>query len=155
MNENDDRLLLSPFNLMGILSRPSQGLHIHELLPSQWQSMQLWQIYVNNVDPLMKVLHIPTSQVTIFTAIENPRETRPNDNVLLFAIYFAAAIATEAESAYNILGQEREAFLDKAKYGFEQCLVETQFLEHPSVTSLQALAIYLVSLKYANEVAVS
>jgi hypothetical protein len=40
--------------------------------PSRWQALQLWQTFLNNIDPIIKIIHLPTAQVTIYTAINNP-----------------------------------------------------------------------------------
>ncbi|KAL4964140.1 fungal specific transcription factor domain-containing protein [Aspergillus stella-maris] len=64
--------------------------------PTKWQATQLWQTFVNNVDPFTKILHIPTAQVLVFGATNDPSETTKDTNSLLFAIFYAATTSLEA-----------------------------------------------------------
>jgi hypothetical protein len=55
--------------------------------PSHWHAMQLWQVFVTNIDPIVKILHIPTMQVTLFAAKNNPNNIDDHLNAPLFAVY--------------------------------------------------------------------
>lgn len=113
--------------------------------PTRWQAVQLWQVFVNNVDPLTKLLHIPTAQTAVFEAINNPRGPIMNVSALLFAVYFAATTTLPADDVHHLLGQEKSTALKMFKQGLEQSLEQANILDNPTLTSLQALAIYLVS----------
>lgn len=114
--------------------------------PSRWQATQLWQAYVNNVDPIAKILHIPTTQTTFFAAINNPSEIDDDLNALLFSIYFSATTSLTSTDAAHILGQDKSIALRMYKQGLEQSLTCANILETPSLRSLQAMTIYLVSV---------
>jgi hypothetical protein len=52
----------SSFDIGGIFSGFNQSMTDNQCYhPSRWHAMQLWQIFVNNVDPIAKILHIPTT----------------------------------------------------------------------------------------------
>jgi hypothetical protein len=70
---NDSRVPNSlPFDTGGILFSSSQAATSPQIyLPTQWQALQLWQIFINNFDPIVKILHIPTAQVNIYGAIND------------------------------------------------------------------------------------
>jgi hypothetical protein len=114
--------------------------------PSRWQATQLWQAFVNNVDPISKILHIPTTQATFFAAINNPNEIDDDLNALLFSIYFSATTSLTSTDAAHILGQDKSIALRKYKQGLEQSLTCANILETPTMRSLQAMTIYLVSM---------
>ena len=109
--------------------------------------MQLWQAFVNNVDPITKILHIPTAQVVVFEAINDPCRKTNDVNALLFAIYFAAATSLQAADVAHFLGQDKSTVLKIFKQGLEKSLEQANVLDNPTLTSLQALTIYLVSVK--------
>ena len=113
--------------------------------PSRWHAMQLWQAFVNNVDPIAKILHIPTTQATIFAAINNPENLEQDLNALLFSIYFAATTSLTSAVAANLLCQDKGTALSNYKQGLEQSLAGAEILDKPSVKALQAMTIYLVS----------
>lgn len=133
------------FDLGGVLSSlntPKVGGQ--EVFPSKWQAMQLWQAFVNNVDPLAKILHISTAQIAVFSGINNPNKATEDINALLFAIYFAATTSLASKDVENLLGQSKSTALNKFKQGLEASLARANLLDTPSLTSLQALVIYLV-----------
>jgi hypothetical protein len=112
--------------------------------PSRWQAQQLWQTFLNNVDPIMKILHIPTDQATIYTAINSPANTDPDVNALLFSIYFAATSSLSATNASNLLGQDKMKSLASFQKVLEQSLARANIFDSPSLKSLQATTLYIV-----------
>ncbi|KAJ5046036.1 hypothetical protein NUH16_002861 [Penicillium rubens] len=61
----------------GLFTNPlSPQLDIQELYPSQWQAVLLWQAFLSSVEPLVKVIHVPTAQSRIFAAINRPESVR-------------------------------------------------------------------------------
>jgi hypothetical protein len=103
--------------------------------------MQLWQIYLNNVDALLKVLHIPTTQSVTFAAVNNPEQVPADVSALLFSIYVAAVITLQSADTNFILGQDRQSALLVYQRGLEIFLHAASFFDSPSTTSLQAILI--------------
>lgn len=56
----------------------------------------MWQIYQENVDPLVKVLHIPTMDKLV-RASRNPESLVPQTEALMFAMYFGALTSMDDE----------------------------------------------------------
>lgn len=135
---------LPAINFDGLISNPYLSNDILSLYPSRWQATQLWQNYLNNVDSLVKILHVPTLQPKIFAAINNPKDTPHDMNALLFAIYFAAVTSLRSPDIHIILGQDRQAALGAYQRGLEVSLHMGSFLDSPTIVSIQAIAIYLV-----------
>lgn len=110
--------------------------------------MKLWNVYINNVDchSCQKLLHIPTDEAKVFSAIDKPNEAPLENHALCFAIYYCALVALDDTEAYPILGGERSPHLLNFKVGLEQSLAQADYLDRPTVTSLRALAIYLVRI---------
>jgi hypothetical protein len=136
---------MSTFGLDGLVSDPHMSVDISRLYPSRRQAVQLWQIYLNNVDPLLKLLHIPTIQPSIFAAINKPTSASTDLATLLFSIYFAAVTSLSPPETQVMLGQDRQSALKAYQRGMELCLSMTSFLDSPTINSLQAMSIYLVS----------
>lgn len=116
------------------------------LMPSRWQATQLWQAYLTSVDCLIKILHVPTVQPKLFAAINNPKDAAHDISALLFSIYFAAVTSLRSPDVQNILGRDRQTGLSTYQRGLEVSLHRGSFLDSPTITSLQAIAIYLVSI---------
>ncbi|KAL4781314.1 fungal-specific transcription factor domain-containing protein [Aspergillus varians] len=144
--ETSDNKFSESLNISGILSSPP-AVESRVFRPTKWQSTQLWQTFVNNVDPLTKILHIPTAQASVFGAISDASETIEDINALLFAIFYAATTSLEEDDVGALLGHDKRTALGVFKLCFEQSLSRVNILDNPSLLSLQALAIYLLSAR--------
>ncbi|CRK23793.1 hypothetical protein BN1708_013802 [Verticillium longisporum] len=131
------------FNPMGIFSVPSYSRPLSSFLPNKTVATQLWKAYVDKVEPCTKVLHLPTAEVLVYTVIDKPGECSPGMLALSFAIFFAAATVYDQDEAVGVLGNDPVASLQLLKTGLEQAIAHADFLESPTVTTIQALAIYL------------
>lgn len=130
---------------MGLLSGPA----VFEEKEKGWRlsrlhATQLWHLFVQNVDATIKVLHIPTDEVTVFTAIHQPDAVSKDTLALVSAVYFAATLTMEPDEAQYILGIDKMNALRAFKQDFQMYLAAVDMLENPTVVLLQALAIYLV-----------
>lgn len=68
------------------------GLH-----PLPAQTSFLWQIYLENIEPLVKVLHIPTMSRLMTKVRRGEHDLRPGDEALVFAIYYSAVVSMESD----------------------------------------------------------
>ena len=109
--------------------------------------MKLWTIYINNVEGCsgLKLLHSPTDEIKMYSIVDDPAAAPLDDLALSFAIYFAAISTLDDDEAQVTLGQDKQTLLLRSKIGLEQSFAHGDFLNSPTVTGLQALAIYLVS----------
>lgn len=113
--------------------------------PLPLQIFLLWQTFVDNVNPLSKVLHAPTVQVLILDATQN-LETVPDDTIaLMFAIYTAAVASMSDEDCNKKIGEARSSLLTKYSFATQQALAKARFLKSSTLHVLQAYVLYLVS----------
>lgn len=68
------------------------GLH-----PLPAQGSYLWQIFLENIEPLVKVLHIPTMSRLMTQVRRGEHDLRPGDEALVFTIYYAAVVSSEKQ----------------------------------------------------------
>lgn len=129
----------------GLISKPHLAVDTFSLFPSRGQATHLWQVYLNNVDVLLKVLHIPTTQPAVFAAINNPNTASQDLNALLFSIYFAAVTSLRQAEINILFGEDRQSVLKRFQRGLEIFLHSAEFLDSPTIVSLQAMSIYLVN----------
>ncbi|KAJ5544282.1 hypothetical protein N7513_007093 [Penicillium frequentans] len=134
----------------GLISKPQSAVDTFSLFPSRGQATHLWQMYLNNVDVLLKVLHIPTTQSAVFAAINNPNTASQDLNALLFSIYFAAVTSLRQAEINLIFGEDRQAVLKTFQRGLEIFLHSAEFLDSPTIVSLQAMSIYLLCYRNHN-----
>ncbi|OIW27881.1 hypothetical protein CONLIGDRAFT_655572 [Coniochaeta ligniaria NRRL 30616] len=133
--------------LSGYSPTSANSLNLH---PQKWQCMQLWTVFVNYVDLFNKVLHIPTAESVVYTAIEDPSSAGADVNCLLFSVYFSAVTAMEDEAVISLLGHGKRRALSVFRRGLEISLAQADFLEAPTLTGLQAMGIFLQTVRAHN-----
>ena len=114
-------------------------------LPDAWQFSKLWDVYVRNVDPLLKVLHFPTSKPRIEAALSNPEMADESLAFLLYAVCYAAATTLDSIDVYRLLETEKGPLLEKLGKGIEQYLTKFSMITNPSIEYVQALIIHIVT----------
>jgi hypothetical protein len=135
------------FNYFGLLSSHPSTLSLDRtewLHPTISQAMELWQKYLQNVEPVTRILHVPTAQLAVFTGMNDPYKSNPDINSLLFAVYFSTLISLEPVEVKRLLGQDKATAMGRFKLGLEKSLVESNFCERPKLMTLEALALFLV-----------
>lgn len=131
-----------PLKVDGILTNPLQlQSDFRALYPDRWRETTLWETFLSRVDPVIKVIHVPTTRPRVFSAINRPDACRPDIHCLLFAIFFAATTALVSDDPGN---ETLRSDLRRYQKGLELAMYYSSFLDAPTVTSLQAMAIYLV-----------
>ncbi|ERT01324.1 hypothetical protein HMPREF1624_02568 [Sporothrix schenckii ATCC 58251] len=148
----------SPFSALGILSAPTPSQLPSSLHPPRTLAIRLWHTYLDKVDGCsgLKLLHVPTDEVRVFSVIHDPGAASYEDLALCFAIYFAALVSLEDGedtlllNGDGLFGISKTDLLQKLKLGLEQSLAHGDFLDRPTLTGLHALAIYLATLRFCN-----
>jgi hypothetical protein len=113
--------------------------------PTPGQVLFLWQVFVNQVDPVLRMLHKPTMRASIMNAKDNISEMGKPFEALLFAIYFASVTSMTEEQCRNTLQEEKDSVLSRYRFAAEQSLARAEFLSTHNIVTLQALIIFLVT----------
>lgn len=74
----------------------------------------LWSVYQENVEPLIKVLHIPSMEPIFREARKNHEQLSPGNEALVWAIYYAAITSLEPEEASSALCKTVESKLTRS-----------------------------------------
>lgn len=115
------------------------------LQPTRSGLRRLWSIYLENVDPIIRVIHRPTVKRVVDQAVFDGGVTGRGWNALVQAISFAAVASLAPEERPEWLGDDTEALYVSYKAATEQALKEANFIETHDLRVLQALVILLVS----------
>lgn len=127
-----------------ILGADSPEQNIHDLWPEASHVFRLWQVYLERVNPLTKIIHVPTLQPYLAEAIGRSQNVPKSVEALLFSIFLMATISLRPEECQALLGQSREEAIQKYSKGARLTLLRMNFLKSHDLTTLQALVIYLV-----------
>lgn len=121
-----------------------------DLHPHPLQSFRLWQIFLDRVNPVIKIVHIPTLQSHFMEMTANHVNVALNYQALFFAIYLMASISLLDHESYHLLGMSREQAVQKFGLGLKQSLIGANFLRDYNMVTLQALTFFLVRVTLCN-----
>jgi Fungal specific transcription factor domain len=120
--------------------------NLTSLHPQPMDIMRLWQTFLDNVNPLIKVIHAPTIQQQIIETSTNLEGVSKGMEALLFSIYLLAVTSIDDARCKDAFGEKRSLLLARYQFGAQQALLNAEFLRPMSLVVLQALVIYLVGL---------
>ncbi|KAK9564461.1 hypothetical protein V6Z88_002537 [Aspergillus fumigatus] len=109
-------------------------------------SHRLWQIYLENVNPLLKVTHTPTLQPRIVDAVCDLGNIHPTLEALMFSIYCIAVMSLTDNECHRLLRSSKEDLLARYRLGCRQLLIKCRPWQFTNVDGLTAVYLYLVSV---------
>lgn len=108
---------------------------------------QLWQTFTENVDPLIKIIHIPTIHPAIQRAAGNVEAIPRSFEALMFAIYSAAVMSLADEECTKRLCEPRKVLLSRYVSATRKALSRAKFMGTTNLVVLQALVLHLLSVR--------
>ncbi|EXJ76839.1 hypothetical protein A1O3_10484 [Capronia epimyces CBS 606.96] len=129
----------------------STMLDLRELHPTPSQIFILWEVYKENVDPVVRITHRPTARTIVMTAATSLDRVSKPAEALLFSIYFGAVVSLSPEQCRQLLDEDKETLLKKYRFAIEQALARADFLNSSSLMCLQALALFLVFVRHCDD----
>ena len=132
-------------SLFGSNMIPAKDLHLLHPPPNRMSA--LCELYIENCDPMFKILHTPGLRKFVAHAAANHQDIPSGNYVeaLLFAIYYAAITSLTNEQCMQSFQYGREQLLVKYRIGTETALANANLLNTTEMGTLQALLVFLVS----------
>ncbi|KAL7629101.1 hypothetical protein AAE478_000619 [Parahypoxylon ruwenzoriense] len=149
INQAYDKMFDSPDGFPFVVG--GQYESVTDLHPSAIQIFQLWQIYLNNVNPLLKLTHTPTLQVRIIEAGANLDKVSRGLEALMFSIYLMAITSIDEEECQATFNESRTPLLAKYYSAAQQALLNAGFMRNPDLTLLQAYLLYLMGIRQYSD----
>ncbi|KAI1383437.1 mitogen-activated protein kinase [Hypoxylon trugodes] len=119
--------------------------------PTHAKAMILWETHIENVEPLCKILHIPSTRKMIEMVSQQPETATKIDECLLFAIYHFAIFSMTEEECAEKIGQPRATLLQRYHFVARQALVNASFLKATDMSILQALVLFLIPCRHSYD----
>jgi hypothetical protein len=120
------------------------SVDISTLHPDPMQIFKLWQIYLDNFNPLLKVTHTPSLQKRIIDAASDVSIIDPPMEALMFSIYCVAIFTLEEGECFDQFQTPRRDLLSRYQLGAREALLNCGFLRTENRDCLTALHFYLV-----------
>lgn len=128
------------------LSHSLRGYH-----PNPEYISVLWNVYLENVAPLITILHTPTLKKLFDGPAQNPNLLDKNSEALVFTVYFVSIISMTSENCQYLLGDSRDVLVSRYRFAVEQALAKANLLNTQNLMLLQAAVIFLIGVRREDD----
>ncbi|KAJ2972243.1 hypothetical protein NUW58_g9226 [Xylaria curta] len=135
----------TPENYTTLVLSEGADNNIEEYRPSPAHAFRLWQTFLEKVNPLTKVIHVPSVQPKLVEATTNPSSIPKNVEALLFSIYVMGVTAMDERECQQQLGCSKEDAYQRFSRGCRIALMRIGILNTYDLVVLQALVLYFFS----------
>ncbi|KAI0879823.1 fungal-specific transcription factor domain-containing protein [Annulohypoxylon maeteangense] len=130
-----------------VLGYSSSNVDLRKLHPLPSQIPFIWQVYQENVDPLVKILHVPSTNKIIRELRSNMNDISPGMEALMFAIYYASITSMGDDEVKINFGADKGQLINKYRFATEQALAKANFLVTSELVVVQAFTLFLVLVR--------
>ncbi len=130
-----------------IFGYSSSTVDLRPLHPLPSQIPFFWDSYVENVDPLTKIFHVPTMSVAIKEATKGWESLNTSMEAALFSVYYSVISTmsqSEVEANFNT---DKKTLLQRYRFGVEQALIRADLFTTTEVVTIQAFVLFIFCLK--------
>ncbi|KAK9590797.1 hypothetical protein V6Z92_003886 [Aspergillus fumigatus] len=111
----------------------------------------LWDIYLDNVAPLIPMFHKPTVRKLLTDAAQNPNFLDKNSEALVLSVYYVTIVSMSPEQCFSILGDDRDTAVTRYRFAVEQALSKAGLLNTQSLMLLQAAVLFLIGVRREDD----
>lgn len=97
-----------PFNSLRGVTQPLETLH-----PPPSSIAFIWQTYLDAVDPLVKVFHVPSIQRHVMSISQGREIPDAATECLMFAVYYSTIISMSIVECREEFGEEKPRLLQR------------------------------------------
>lgn len=136
--------------MLGLESQPrAEASYLHQLQPLQIQA--LWDVYKDNVAPMISILHKRSVEAIIQEACtKTGRDLGIAFEALILAVCFAATVSATPAQCLFIFGQDRDSCIRASRLAVEQALSRANLISTQDFHVLQAAVLFLLCLRWLD-----
>ncbi|KAE8166295.1 fungal-specific transcription factor domain-containing protein [Aspergillus tamarii] len=124
---------------------------LSEFHPSPLHIFKLWQAFLENVNPLTKILHGPTVQQQLLEASGSLDTVSKEFEALMFSIYCIALVSLKEDDVQNTYKESKAVLLSRSRRGARLAFTKAGILRTSKTVVLQAYVLYLLSLRASSD----
>ncbi|KAI2780339.1 putative C6 transcription factor [Daldinia loculata] len=121
--------------------------NVASLHPSLPILAKMKEVFIDRVDPLTKILHVPTFWTALTDMLRNPHNRSRSLEALASAFYFVVVTSLTDEECRHLFGIEKSILNSRYRIATRQALVRAGFLSTSSPMTLQAYAIFMMCVR--------
>ena len=130
-----------------LLSIGSPSQNLVDLHPSYDTALKLWKIYIDSIDPIVKIIHVPSFQPILQRGAANPSAMPKATEALLFSIYHFAVSSVSEEECIKLFNHPQAELQDRLHAATRQALVNAHFMRTTEIMVLQAYLLFLLAVR--------
>ncbi|KAL9596225.1 MAG: hypothetical protein Q9219_005936 [cf. Caloplaca sp. 3 TL-2023] len=111
----------------------------------------LWQIFVENINPLSKLVHVPSLQHAIEKAATDIHRVPKGFEALMFAMYSMAVKSLTNDDCNAVLGESQDMLFRRYLDATKKALSRAKFMSSTSIVVLQALVLHILAIRDQEE----
>ncbi|KAK2612678.1 hypothetical protein QQS21_001295 [Conoideocrella luteorostrata] len=115
--------------------------------PGSVETIKLWQYFLERVNPLSKIIHVPTLEPYVMRAAVGMHMIPFEYQALIYSICSMAVVAMSEQESVNLFGFSRDSMLRQFNINTKRALMKYRHLDNYSMVTLQALLFYLHSFE--------
>lgn len=115
--------------------------------PNTSQRRILWQSYLENVAPLVTIVHRPSLEQLLEQANKSEDVIDKPRKALLFAVYLSAITSMTPAQCLEKIGEQQEQAICRYRFAVEQALTQADFINSHSLNLLQSAVLYLICIR--------
>jgi len=119
--------------------------------PPASHAPHLWATYQDRVEPILKILHVPTMDEIMKVARQTPERLSRGHEALVFAVYFSAVVAMEPGELLAEFNADKETLLRQYRFALEVALARANFLFTSELAVLQAFTLFLIVVRSVDD----
>jgi hypothetical protein len=123
--------------------------HFH---PNTIQIFQLWNTFLDGVNPLTKTIHVPTLQQQILNAASDLSSLSREMEALMFSIYSSALLCMQVDEVQKYFKESKSTLLARYRQCAQQALVNAGVLGTSELMVLQAFVLFIVCIQRPPEI---
>ncbi|KAJ5231687.1 uncharacterized protein N7469_006275 [Penicillium citrinum] len=124
---------------------------LREFHPPFQKGPVFWDVYQENVAPLISILHRPSARNLLVEATRNPDGLDKNNEALVFSIYLSAIVSLTPAECLSRFGEDRNSAVKRYRFAVEQALARANLLNTQSLALLQAAVLFLICVRREDD----
>ena len=143
-DESDEESLGDDSGDMVLGLTPTSHGGVAHLHPATENLFKLWHIFLENVNPMTKIIHRPSLEKQVVKASQDLDAIPRGLECLMFAIYTCAIGSMNEEDCEKILGESRDVLFKRYRTGCRRALARAKFLGTGDLMVCQSFVLYVV-----------
>ncbi|CRK32173.1 hypothetical protein BN1723_003842 [Verticillium longisporum] len=128
----------------------SGTLTVRECIPTPNEVILLWGIFLDRVDPVTKIIHVPTFSARIVDAAANFGKMALQMQALIFSLLLAASGSLSRQEHHNLLGRTKSDTMSMLSRGFKATMTQLNYVRKYNSEVLRALIFYSLARQGAQ-----